>query len=445
MRRHRNLITWAKASAAILLPASPLAAEHLIVRNDYGIDGQSRQLGVSGPLTTLQRSFHLDAADVVWLTTDVSALRYQPSPVPGADSPTLRIGGVHVAGQLLPPSPFATPRMPALQLSTRRRQVQLDYWGLGFGAHESLQFQARLDGVDDEWGAVTSQSSIRYAGLGPGRYRFRVRAVSATGRVSAKPVTLDFTIAPPLWRRASFLAGLAALVACALVYAYKLRVGQLFELERIRTRIAADLHDDLGANLARVSLLSEATRRALRDKPDRAERMLDEIETASRELVTAAGDIAFAIDPEHGRLDDLAARLRRFAEDLLAGSDIALRFSVDPEAADVVLSSDQRRHLLAIAKEALHNAVRHARPRHVSLTLTLRDRVLEADIVDDGCGFRIDASRNGRHPEAGHGLRNLRDRAGELGAHLEIITQPRAGTRVLLRCPLRSRPRMVMR
>lgn len=241
-RTHRNLIAWAKACAALLLLASPLAAEHLIVRGSYVIDGQLRQIG----------------------------------------------------------------------------------------------------------------------------------------RVSGEPTMLDVTITPPLWHRASFLAALAVQLAAALVYAHKLRVRRLLELERIRTRIAADLHDDLGASLARVSLLSEATRRVLRERPDRAERMLDEIGTTSRELVTAAGDIAFAIDPEHGRLDDLAVRLRRFAEDLLAGSNIALCFSVDGEPADVVLSSDQRRHLLANASDARAEPDRapRAMPRAIMST-RVRVRVHE--------------------------------------------------------------------
>lgn len=419
MKTHRDLIACAKACAATLLLASPVAAKHLIVRSDYVVDG--------GPSDRVG-CIVTDPDGFVWVC-----------------SPAVRIGVVQAAGEPLPLSPLGVTCMPALQLTADQRQLQFEYFGLGFGADE-LQFQVRLDRVDNEWGTPTSQPSVRYAGLGPTHHPFQVQAVSVTGRVSAQPATLHFTIAPLLRRRASFLAGLAVLLAAMLVYAHKLRVRRLLELERIRTRIAADLHDDLGASLARVSLLSEATRRALREaRPDRAEHMLDEIGTTSRELVTAAGDIAFSIDPGRSRLDALVARLRRFAEDLVAGSGIGWRFSVDGEAADVVLSSEQRRHLLAILKEALHNAVRHAQSGHVSLILRRRDGALEIDVVDDGRGFRIDASGNGGKPEAGHGLRNLRDRARELGAQLEIKSQPGAGTRISLRCPLPSRPRIIMR
>lgn len=433
-------------------------------------DGRVQQLGFGRPFTKFETRFHRDAEGTLWLLRDDGVLRYEPRPLLDGDPPRVRIAGVRVAGEPVPVPPLGATRLAPLSLDADQRQVRFDYFGLGFGAVAPLRFQVRLDGVDDEWGDPTSQSSVLYGRLGSGSYRFQVRAVSATGRVSAEPATVDFRILPPFWRRAWFLAAVTALLAAALFFVYRLRVRRVRDLERIRTRIAADLHDDLGASLARVSLLSAATRRTLRERPEHAERMLHEIGTTSRELVTAAGDIAFSIDPGRSRLDALVARLRRFTEDLLADTGIDWRFTVDGEMTHVVLSSDQRRHLLAIVKEALHNAVRHARPRHLSLTLALQGDVLEAELADDGCGFRTDVSGNGRKPqasngreppssngrgaqagrngrsiEAGHGLRNMRDRAHELGGRLEIASHPGGGTRVTLRCPLRPRHRMAMR
>lgn len=426
-------------------------------------NGRVQHIGFGKPFSEIRSRFHRDADGALWLLREDGILRYEPRPLLDRHPPPVRIARVRVAGEPLPVPPMGITSLAPLSLDADQRRIRFDYFGLAFGADAPLRFQVRLDGVDDEWGSPTSQSTVLYGGLGPGRYRFQVRAVSATGRVSAEPATVDFTILPPFWRRAWFLAALTALVAAVLFAAHRLRMRRVLELERIRTRIAADLHDDLGASLARVSLLSAATRRTLHDNPEHAERMLYEIGTTSRELVTAAGDIAFSIDPGRGQLDGLVARLRRFTEDLLADTGIDWRFTVDGEMTNVTLSSDQRRHLLAIVKEALHNAVRHGRPRHVSLTLALRGDLLEAELADDGCGFPTDASGNGRgaharrngrgreirrngcEPEAGHGLRNMRDRARELGAHLEISSHPGGGTRISLRCPLRLRHRMIMR
>lgn len=394
-------------------------------------DGHLQRLGfsdINGPL-------HRDDDGTLWVRYQRGVLRYEPRYERDGDPPLVRIGGVSVADVPLP-----VPAMGATRLAPVRpaagRQIRIEYFGLGFGAHEPLRFQVRLEGTDDEWSGPISERTVLYAGLGPGRYRFQVRAVGATGAATPEPATVAFTVPPPVWRRGWFLAAVILALASLLVGAHRLRVRRLLELERVRTRIAADLHDDLGASLARVSLLAEAIRRKLRESPDAAERMLREIGETSRSLVSAAGDIAFSIDPGRGGLEALAARVRRFAEELLAGTDLEWRFKIEGETESVVLSSDQRRHLLAILKEALHNAVRHGRPGRLTLTLAVRGDVLEVDLVDDGRGFAPDHPGGGGTAGGGHGLRNLRRRAGELSAALEIDSRPGAGTRLSLVVPL---------
>jgi signal transduction histidine kinase/ligand-binding sensor domain-containing protein len=413
-----------------------------IVRFRHG-DSHVQQVGLGRPFSDPTSWFHRDPDGTLWFVTGPSVLRYEPRPMPGVRPPNVRIGGVLVAGAPLPVPPLGATRLAAVRLRPGQRQVQFDYFGLGSGVDEPLRFQVRLEGADGDWSAPTRQASVVYAGLGPGRYRFQVRAVSATGAVSVEPATAAFIVEAPFWRRAWFLGLLAATLAAALASAHRLRVRRLLELERIRTRIAADLHDDLGSSLARVSLLSDATRRTLRDAPDAADRMLREIGATSRELVAAAGDIAFSIDPGRGHLDGLAARVRRFAEDLLTGTTIDWHFAVSGETGGVALTSDQRRHLLAIVKEALHNAIRHGRPGRVSLRLSLRDHLLEIEVDDDGQGFRTDAAPLAS--TAGQGLRNMRQRATELGASLRVASRPGAGTQVVVRCPLRRPHRMAMR
>jgi signal transduction histidine kinase len=319
----------------------------------------------------------------------------------------------------------------SLRVSTGQ-QVRIDYFGLAFD--QPHRYQVRLEGIDEEWSAPTMERSAAYAGLGPGRYRFLVRAVGARGTTTPEPATVAFSIPPPTWQRGWFLALMVALLASLLTFGHRLRVRRLLELERVRTRIAADLHDDLGASLARVSLLAEAIRRTFRESPDVAERMLGEIGETSRSLVSDAGDIAFSIDPGRGSLDGLAARVRRFAEELLAGTDVEWHFKLEGGMDRVTLSSDQRRHLLAVLKEALHNAVRHGQPRRLTLTFSRRADALEIELVDDGRGFSPDT--HGAARESGLGLRNMGRRAADLGGSLEVVSHPGVGTRVALTVPI---------
>jgi hypothetical protein len=131
-----------------------------------------------------------------------------------------------------------------------QHQLQIEFFGLGFGSGQVLRYQYELEGADRDWSPPTDQRSVNYANLAPGSYRFLVRAVTADGLVSPSPATISFTILPPVWRRWWFIA-LAVTALALIVYSlYRYRVAQLIALERVRTRIATDLHDDIGSVLS---------------------------------------------------------------------------------------------------------------------------------------------------------------------------------------------------
>ncbi|MFW6085169.1 MAG: two-component regulator propeller domain-containing protein, partial [Gemmatimonadota bacterium] len=262
-------------------------------------DGGFQQLGTGGVFADLTAVLHRDVDNTLWAIRRDGVLRYEPRYERGGKRPAAWIRSVRVGGVPQSVPAMGTTSLPPLRVAAGR-QIRIDYFGLAFGADQPLRFQVRLDGVDDEWSNPTTQRAVLYAGLGPGRYRFQVRAVGTGGQTTREPATVALTIPPPVWRRGWFLAALATVLAAGLVGAHRIRVRRLLEVERVRTRIAADLHDDLGASLARVSLLAEAVRRNLRESPPAAERMLGEIGETARDLVSAAGDIAFAIDPGRG-------------------------------------------------------------------------------------------------------------------------------------------------
>jgi ligand-binding sensor domain-containing protein/anti-sigma regulatory factor (Ser/Thr protein kinase) len=422
-------------------------------------DGRVQQLVSGGPMVSLDNPMHRDDDGTIWLPREEKVIRYIPQPVQPAAAPRVWIGGVRVAGNALPVPSMGATTLPEVRLRYGQRQVQIEWFGLGFGGIETLRFQIRLE--DDDWSAPTADLAIVYAGLGPGRYRFHVRAVSPAGLVSAQPATLAFVVPPPLWRSGWFGLLMASLLATLLAGIHRVRVRRVLELERVRTRIAADLHDDIGASLARVSLLSEAGRRALHARPDTADQILAEIGETARDLVTGVGDVAFCIDPGRGGLAAFLARVRRFGDELLAGTGICWEFTARGSTAGVTLSSDQRRHLLAIVKEGLHNAVRHGRPARVELAVEVARASLRLELRDDGGGFFSRANGcapgNGRGPHsgaaasgsagekaAGHGLRSMRERARELGGRLHIGTGP-AGTCLVVTVPLHRPTRMSMR
>jgi len=376
----------------------------------------------------------------VWIGTSRGLSRFHPEAERQTSPPPVLLTGVQVAGATQNVSAIGTTQIQLPDLPSSASQLQIDFVGLGFAPGESLRYQYMLEGADSSWGVPTAQRTVTYARLASGRYRFLVRAVNTDGAVSAAPAVVMFRVLPPLWARWWFLsiASLAVLVAAYMLYRY--RVARLLELANMRTRIATDLHDDIGSGLSRVAILSEVVKQQTASSVPQSGPMLAEIADSARVLVDTMRDIVWAIAPQHDDLGSVIYRVRQFAFDLLEPKHIKVDFSAAPELEHVKLDPEQRRHLFLICKEAINNVSRHANCTKVTLHISASGNWLTVEISDNGCGFSTpdngEPSTNGR---GGHGLKNMRGRADELGGHLELDTRPGSGTDIKLRLPLRKR------
>src|SRR5205085_598970 len=174
--------------------------------------------------------------------------------------------------------------------------------GLGFAPGDTLRYQYRLSGAD--WSAPSEERTVNFVRLRPGNYRFEVRAINSDGMASTKPATISFIIPPPFWLRWWFLT-LTALAAGLVVYTiYRYRVRRLLEVANMRTRIATDLHDDIGANLTKIAILSEVAKQQTGGNT-KEDSPLHSIARISRESVASMNDIVWAIDPQRDHLVDL--------------------------------------------------------------------------------------------------------------------------------------------
>jgi signal transduction histidine kinase len=309
--------------------------------------------------------------------------------------------------------------------------LQIDFVGLSFASGESLRYQYKLEQADRDWSALTDQRTVNYANLAPGRYRFLVRAVNSDGVASSHLATVAFTILRPLWQRWWFLVGLM-LGSGLLGYAfYRYRIARLLEIERVRTRIAADLHDDIGSNLSRIALLSEVIRQQMpKDDPQMTER-LSLISSVSRESVDAMSDIVWAINPKRDRLRDLIQRMRRFAEDAFQSRSIEFQFHAPGAEQDIKLGVDTRREVFLIFKESINNLVRHSACTEAEIDFQIQGGWLVLKISDNGKGFTPDSA------SLGHGLISMRQRAKKLDGELELRSTNGQGTSVRLRVPVK--------
>jgi ligand-binding sensor domain-containing protein/two-component sensor histidine kinase len=370
-----------------------------------------------------------DRHGALWFATLQGLSRLIPEPDRQGSPPAIFIGGLRVAGETYPISDLGERDVDTGELRPHQNRLQIDFFGMSTSV--DLSYQYKLEPPDREWSEPSDQRSVHYASLSPGAYRFLVRAVAAESLISSAPAAVSFTILPPIWQRWWFIALLGACGALAIHAVYRYRLVRALELERVRTRIATDLHDDVGANLSQIAILSEVARAQAGEREQAIDQPLSRIASLSRESVDAMSEIVWAIDPHHDRFNDLASRMRRLASEVFPPRGIALEFRTTGDPT-VPVGAVARRELFLVFKEAINNIIRHAGATRVEVILRVDGRRLSLTVSDDGRGFRPITHGPGQ------GLRSMRRRAASLGGTLEVISQPGQGTRVTLAIPIRS-------
>ncbi len=320
-------------------------------------------------------------------------------------------------------------------------RLGIEFTALAYHAPDRVRFRHRLVGLDDEWSAASTSRTASYAPSVPGNYRFEVMASADGGMWTDEPGRLSFRILAPWWRTpwamtsgallgAVGIAGLARSFTRRRMQRHLREVERQFALERERSRIARDIHDDLGASLTQISLLSAAGAGQPHD-PDKVLDRFAAISSTSGELVQAMDAIVWAVNPRHDTLESLARYLVRFAGDFFASTGVRLRLDVPPQLPEAVLSSELRHNLFLAAKEALHNALQHSGGSEVQLRISTAVRQLEIEVSDNGGGFTPNPARQG------NGLVNMHHRLAENGGECRISSTLR-GTRVTFHIPLSS-------
>jgi signal transduction histidine kinase len=251
---------------------------------------------------------------------------------------------------------------------------------------------------------------------------------------------VELRILSPIWQRWWFMT-LFALAAAGVIYAlHRTRVARLVELERIRHRIATDLHDDIGASLSHIAVLSEVVtsevaRQGLAPEGQRLYEPLARIGSVSRELIDSMSDIVWAISPRKDRLRNLTQRMREFAGEILGPRGIEFQLQAASIDQDMTVGPEVRRQVFLIFKEGVNNIVRHSASTRVVCDFHLEGGQLVLRLSDNGRGFCPTAASV---PEReGHGLQSMRRRAAGLRARLDVATGPNQGVTVVLRVPLR--------
>ena len=333
---------------------------------------------------------------------------------------------------------------PTIELPPEHDNLVISFAALNFTTPENTLIRYRLHPVDEKWQVIDKQKRVTFPRLPAGDYRFEVIANNGIGKWSKGGASVSITVKPFFWETWWFKFGVAtltALIAGGFVFLSLKRKHQTQlraiaaeqALEQERSRIARDIHDDLGASLTRIALLSQPT--STEDEKTRS--AIGQIRSTTRDLMRSMDGVVWAISPEHDSFDDLANYLSSYAQEFLSVAGIRCRLSLPVNLPDKQLSAQLRHNLLLAFKEALNNVVKYAEASEVRVSLEPNAGFFYLRIHDNGSGIDPDAPSDPNRPNAGNGMVNMEERMKDIGGSCQFQSSPEEGTIVEFKIPFR--------
>jgi signal transduction histidine kinase/streptogramin lyase len=403
---------------------------------------------------------------LLWFSTRKGVVAVNPSALPppaatpGVVLENILVDGVSDAAFQDADQPAATngasgsPRMPEpVSITPGKHRVEFRYTSVDFDKADRLHFRYQLQGLDNDWVDAGTRRTASYPYLPAGNYRFRVAASASETGWAESELDVPLVVLRHFWQTWWFdslvaMAGIMGVVGAVRVIEkrkHQRRLKLLEQeraLERERSRIAHDLHDEMGAKLCRISFLSEHARRD--DLPaDELREQITSISLASRDVLHSLDEIVWAVNPQNDTLEHVGSYLGRYAEEYFQMTGIQCELDIPTPLPPYPLSSQMRHQLFLAAHEAITNILKHSGATWAGISLKFGPSEFALQIADNGRGFDPagDQSKNGKTggpSDDGDGLKNMRQRLADIGGKCFIEAVPGRGTKIRFVIPMKT-------
>ncbi len=310
-----------------------------------------------------------------------------------------------------------------IRLSYNQNFISFEFASLDYTNPKDNLYAFMMEGLESNWKYASAERRIaNYINLPPGEYTFRVTGTNADGLWNRSGTSVKVIIIPPFWMTWWFIALITIIIGAIIYYLSTLRIKHQLAIEKLKTKLAADLHDNVGASLTEISILSEVA--AHKSNGDTDPKELKSISDIARQLVDTMSDIVFVVNPQRDSLFDLMIKLKDSFNDFLNSVGISFKVKNINKTNDVKLPMDYKQNLLLIFKEGINNAIKHSKCKKIVLEANIRGDVIEMTLKDDGIG--IDQNNF----EFGNGLKNMEARAQKIGGSIKWKSVPDGGTAI---------------
>lgn len=291
--------------------------------------------------------------------------------------------------------------------------------------NDTTQYQYKLEGFEKNWIDYKFQTSIYYHEIPGGKYSFTVRQKS-------NPMlsqTIYIIIRPQLWQKWWFLPSIylfiLLIIGSGFYFVFLYRLRQSVQMRQVRNHIAADLHDEIGATLSGIGILSSLAQKNL-DESHPSFGMMKRINDDARNIGNTMDDIVWSINPKNDDLENIIARMSRYAAELFDAKEIDYQIVIPENLKEIKLTMEQRRDVYLIFKEGVNNLVKYSHCKNAYVEINVSKQQFELQVKDDGKGFdpKMETNRNG--------LKNMKNRASTLNGDLVIESEIGKGTSIKL-------------
>jgi signal transduction histidine kinase len=332
-----------------------------------------------------------------------------------------------------------TPGLPPwgsieLNLGWQDSHVSGTVFSPGYLPEGMTGFSFFLEEFDPEWSKPSTNNRFLFRNLPPGTYKLWGKCIDPFKNEGKPELLLRITVHPPFWKTWWFLLLVTGLLVLGtgfmikkiqeIKFRQKMNVlERQYAIEQERLRISRDMHDEIGSSLTQISILSELIKR--QENKDEMRPHIERISEISGEVIDGMGEIIWAMNPTNDTLPIFASYLREHALEYLSAARIEGKVHFMQEFPPVPMSSEQRRNLFLVVKEALHNAVKHSQAGQIELSMSLNEELLELKIRDDGKGFDTSVRW-----EKGNGMANMKKRVDALGGTFHLQSASGRGTEI---------------
>ncbi len=306
--------------------------------------------------------------------------------------------------------------------------IETELSALGFCNEKENRIYYKLQGWDDDWKELVNSSTIRYEQLPSGNYILYAKAINNAGVESKEIASFNFHVLPPFWKTWWFIIICSIVFIGAIYLLYRYKLNQVLKEERLRSKIATDLHDDIGSTLSSISFYTETIKQQTTEKIPQLTSLLNKMGESSREMVGNMSDIVWAINPLNDDVNHLATRIQTHAASLCSLKNIVLHFQCDESIYSLKLSMEQRQNIFLLFKEGINNALKYAICTEITIGLSRQKNLFTLLLKDNGKGFMIE------EVEDGNGLLNMQKRAKEIGGNFTITSTRDVGTTIVFSC-----------